>query len=114
MRTSSTPSPCSSDPEKPAVSGPFFLSLREGVSVSRDEGELVLHGFGGRITFRRLGRGTSAALQELIGEGQFETRLYDLVLQDGGAGEVARFAYYLERLDRRGLLLRSACDGSTR
>jgi SagB-type dehydrogenase family enzyme len=93
------------------MSGSLFLSLRAGVSVFRGEGELVLQTTENRIAFRQLRPGLLAALQALADGGDDEVRLEERILQDGGAETLARFAYYLERLDRRGLLLRSVRSG---
>jgi SagB-type dehydrogenase family enzyme len=84
----------------------LFLALRGQLIVSEAGGEVVLQTAASRLTFRRLGPDLRAALLRLAA-GEEEARLRERVLQDGGVDAAARLTYYLERLDRRGLLLRS-------
>jgi len=92
------------------MSATFFLSLREGTSVSGAHEELVVRSESGRVTFRQPYLGTLAALRQLADRGADEALLHELALADGGAEALARLLYSFERLDRHGMLLRSICS----
>jgi SagB-type dehydrogenase family enzyme len=83
------------------------------MSVSGGAGALVLETAISRLTFRRIAPSLSVALQHLAQHGEYEDRLQERVLQEGGVEALAKLSYYLERLDRHGLLLRSVCSGDT-
>ena len=90
------------------VSASLFLSLRDGVSVAAtDEGELTLTGATDRMQFKRLGNGAAAALERLAATGASEDELCERVRAADGVAALANFRYYLQRLAKRGLLLRS-------
>ncbi len=85
----------------------FFLSLREGATLARDEGRLRLQ-FGPRvIEFRQPARGTALALELLARQGDDEDHLTEIVLEADGPAALAAFYYNLHRLSQAGLLLRS-------
>ncbi len=94
------------------MSPSLFLSLREDVSCEPGEdGELVLRDVAAQIVFKHLGAGCRDALQRFGTGGEDEDLLTELVLAADGADGLDRFDYYLQRLDRRGWIRRSARQG---
>jgi oxazoline/thiazoline dehydrogenase len=95
------------------MSPPLFLSLQEDVSCEPGgDGELVLRDAVARIVFRHLDAGCRDALQRFGTAGDDEDLLTERVLAADGADGLDRFNYYLQRLDRRGWIRRSARQGS--
>ncbi len=94
------------------MSPSLFLSLREDVSCEPGEdGELVLRDAAAQIVFKHLGAGCRDALQRFGTGGEDEDILSELVLAADGADGLDRFDYYVQRLDRRGWIRRSARQG---
>jgi SagB-type dehydrogenase family enzyme len=95
------------------MSTSFFLTLRPDATVSGSRGEFVVQTAASRLAFRQPGAALLGALHDLAGEGADERILHDRVLREAGAEALARLACYQQRLDRRGLLLRSVRAGGT-
>ena len=94
------------------MSPSLFLSLRQDVSCDPgDDGELVLRDAAAQVVFKHLGAGCRDALQRFGTGGEDEDLLTGLVLAADGADGLDRFDYYLQRLDRRGWIRRSARQG---
>jgi SagB-type dehydrogenase family enzyme len=90
------------------LSAALLLSWREGVTAAAaGEGEFVVQGPGGRVSFRRVAPALVDALRRFDPPGEDEDRLIERV-REGGDASVARWCYCLERLSRCGLLCQSA------
>ena len=91
------------------MSTSLVLSVREGVTLApQTDGELVWQDAQARITFKHVSPVVRAAMEQLTGAGVREDRLIDMVAKGGGADDLSRLYYYLQRLAQRGILLRSA------
>jgi SagB-type dehydrogenase family enzyme len=96
------------------VSAAVVLSWREGVTAAAaGDGALDVQGPGGRVSLRRVAPALLDALRLLRPPGEDEDRLAELVREDGN-GALARWYYFLERLNRRGLLCHGAHANGTR
>jgi SagB-type dehydrogenase family enzyme len=96
------------------VSDALVLSWREGVTVSAaGQGALVVQGPGSRMSLRRVAPVLLDALRRFDPPGEREDHLVEMVRSDGN-GSLARWYYYLECLNRRGLLCHCAQANGTR
>ncbi|HMD61954.1 MAG TPA: hypothetical protein VKG78_11005, partial [Opitutaceae bacterium] len=94
------------------MSPSLFLSLQEDVSCEPGEdGELVLRDAAAKIVFKHLGAGCRDALQRFGTGGEDQDLLTELVLAADGGDGLDRFDYYLQQLDRRGWIRRTARQG---
>lgn len=91
----------------------LFLSWREGVSAEVGaDGGLRIQGSRGRGVLRKLAPAVVTALQRLTSAAEDEEHLADLVLEEGGAGALARWYYTLQELAERSLICRAVqADG---
>jgi SagB-type dehydrogenase family enzyme len=95
------------------LSQSFFLLFGDGVSGSLVcDGEFVVESDSRRITFKRVGPGTTRALQRLAVSGGQEDELVECVRQLDGNGALPKFYHYLDRLTFHRLLLRSVRNGT--
>jgi SagB-type dehydrogenase family enzyme len=83
------------------VSAALVLSWREGVTADAADGAVVVQGPGGRVTLSQVAPVLAEAIRRCAPPGETEDRLAELV-RAGGAGTLARWFYYLERLSQRG------------
>jgi SagB-type dehydrogenase family enzyme len=88
----------------------LLLAWRTGVSVTVDNGSLVVAGPGVRTTLRDVGASARDAFHRLAPPGTDEDQLAEAVA-DQGPGALPRWFYYLDHLTRRGLVGRSAHEG---
>jgi SagB-type dehydrogenase family enzyme len=96
------------------VSAALVLSWREGVTAAAaGEGTLIVQGPRSQVSLGRVAPVLLDALGRLEPPGEDEDRLAELV-QSGGDGSLARWYYYLERLNRRGLLCHCTHANGTR
>jgi SagB-type dehydrogenase family enzyme len=96
------------------LSAAVVLSWREGVTAVVDgEGALIVQGPCGRVLLHRVVPELREALRRFEPPGEDEDHLTEWV-RGAGAGFLARWYYYLECLDRRGLLSRSVCANGIR
>jgi SagB-type dehydrogenase family enzyme len=94
------------------MAGSLFLSLREGTTVApAGDGQFVVAGGGARLTFKQLAPGTQEALHRLGNGGEHEDQLTERAWRTDGDAGLSRLYHCLDRLGRRGLLLRSVSDG---
>jgi hypothetical protein len=84
------------------------LSWNAAVTAeSPRDGEFRVAGQAARLTFSQLSEAIVSALQRLAPPGEDEGVLADLVLEAGGASELSRWYFSLQRLASRGLIVRS-------
>jgi SagB-type dehydrogenase family enzyme len=96
------------------LSAALMLSWREGVTAAAaGDGAFVVQGPGGRVTLRQVAPVLLDALRRFEPPGEREDRLLELVRSDGNDC-LTRWYYYLERLNRRGLLCHCAQTNGTR
>jgi SagB-type dehydrogenase family enzyme len=81
----------------------LLLAWRGGVSTSLDGGALTVSRSDVRVELRGVGSATAGVFRRLTHPGADEAELADEVGQ-GGAAELSRWFYYLDRLTRRGLV----------
>jgi oxazoline/thiazoline dehydrogenase len=91
----------------------LVLSLRPGVSVTSRADELEFQGEVARISFKRVAPAVCKAMEQFAHSGVREDEMTDAVIQAGGADQLPRMYYYLQRLTQIGVLLRSARYGET-
>jgi len=91
----------------------LVFRLRPEVTVTAGpEGELAFALDGSRVEFRRLASRLHAALLELSSSGVDEELWAERIEREAGANGLARLYYSLDRLARRGFLVRTAyCNG---
>ncbi len=75
------------------------------------KGELRVHGPGVAFDLKPLAPPVLGALTLLDAPGEDEDKLGDCVLREGGPEALAGWYFALQRLARRGLVVRSVCDG---
>ena len=91
------------------MSTSLVLSLRDGVSLAPGAtDELVVHSPYARFKFKHISPGLRAAIERLGDAGAREDRLTDDLQEAEGPEGLARFYYYLDRLSKQGLVVRSA------
>jgi SagB-type dehydrogenase family enzyme len=96
------------------VSATLVLAWQDGVTAAAaDNGALIVQGPGGRVALRGVAPLLAEAFRRCAPPGETEDRLAELV-RAGGAGALARWFYYLDRLGRRGHLCHSAQVNGTR
>jgi ABC-type Na+ transport system ATPase subunit NatA len=94
------------------MSGSFFLSLHEEAGgFTGGPGEWMVRGPRGTIFFQDLSLGTLEALARLQEHGADEDELAVSVCRTDGDDALPGFLAHLERLDEKGLLLRSVRAG---
>src|ERR1051325_10384057 len=87
----------------------LFLSLRENVTLERlDKDSLVLRDETRSATLKGLSDEIQAAFQSIATAGEQEDILTTRIARRDGPLALARFRYYLRRLDKFGWLVRSA------
>ena len=92
----------------------LVLSWRDGVTAAAaGAGSLAVQGPCGQVSLREVAPAVLGALRRLDPPGEREDRLLDAVRGDGN-GCLTRWYYYLERLNRRGLICYGANSNATR
>jgi oxazoline/thiazoline dehydrogenase len=89
------------------VALPYLIAFRQGVTVARRDGALVLQWKGRQRSLQGASRGLLAACEALSSGGAIEQALVELSAEEGEIGR-AKVLYYLARFRLLGLLTYSA------
>ncbi|HVA46584.1 MAG TPA: SagB family peptide dehydrogenase [Pirellulales bacterium] len=87
------------------------LSWHERVSLSANDGEVVVSGPRSRLALRRLSAEVVDAMRRLTPPGEDADLLSETVMTSGGSGSLAHWLYCLEELDQRGLVRKTLFAG---